>query len=670
MKWNIKVTVVFFTICILSGIPWQGSNTATALEGNFQSDETSENKFCITETPLTGSFPIVQLKFRSLDPKLNPVLGLSDNELRISENGQIAVPLTGGIQTTPADLGSDFYFVINKGNRTDQSSARSILDSFLNYYDQNKDRVYIYTDEGNSANLYFNPNSGIPFTQAVGSFPSDRIGSYRISDTAIQTVLNEIEASDNNCQRPKFLFVIVGDGVISESKFVEYAKKAKSNFTKIIVLHAPTKYNEPDMEYVYRGFVETASGYYAFVPNGDFENIFKQIDVFRQSYSVKYRSNYGASGQHNIDFVYQGVNAETRGVNYYSVNLLPPQITLLLSTTIERTAVTADKTGYDFDKSEETGSVQLSFPDGYPRKLNPTAVLIVNQPGQPELRYPVNLSSTSAGSDVYQFNWSLGSLGEERQKDISVKIEVVDELNSVVLSPDVPVTILTFVPLRLLAERYFIYILLAVVLILIAVIIILRRQIAGGIAIVGARVTEIGEVIRKTIVGGGKRGKPLAILHVIDGPQNMIGQELKVYTEAVKLGRDPQRADMTFYAPDANSSVSGYHARIERVSGAWRIVSVSQNSETFIDDMAIPSNAPHPLQDGSVIRLGYLAQQPVVFSFGGSIIPTDAPQKTTSIAEEGEYRETDLGVSDLISGKKTLTEVEKSGDDIFDEFRR
>lgn len=96
---------------------------------------------------------------------------------------------------------------------------------------------------------------------------------------------------------------------------------------------------------------------------------------------------------------------------------------------------------------------------------------------------------------------------------------------------------------------------------------------------VGERVTAAVEKVRVTIVGGGKRGKPLATLKVTEGPQGMVGQELKIFTEFVKLGRDPERADMTFYSPEVNSSVSGLHARIERVNNSWRIVSLSQSSE-------------------------------------------------------------------------------------------
>jgi len=107
----------------------------------------------------------------------------------------------------------------------------------------------------------------------------------------------------------------------------------------------------------------------------------------------------------------------------------------------------------------------------------------------------------------------------------------------------------------------------------------------------------------------------LAVLKVMDGPGKLIGQELKIYTESVRLGRDPTQSDFSFYA-DANSSISGLHAKIERINSDWRIVALSQSgNETFLDGEALPMMEPRPIRDGQVIRLGYLGQQSVDLEF-------------------------------------------------------
>lgn len=186
-------------------------------------------------------------------------------------------------------------------------------------------------------------------------------------------------------------------------------------------------------------------------------------------------------------------------------------------------------------------------------------------------------------------------------------------------------------------------------------------------------VKNVAENIRKTIIGGGKRGKPLASINIKDGPVNAIGKDFKIYTERVKLGRDPQLADMTFYAPDAKSSVSGLHASIEKENELWRIIAVSTSkSETFVDGGAIPFNQPYPLHDGQEVRLGYLAQQPVTFIFNTDA--SDAPRKTTlgDLDNSDDINQTDVGSGptpiDFGTPGETKTDSDMD-DDFFAEYK-
>lgn len=149
----------------------------------------------------------------------------------------------------------------------------------------------------------------------------------------------------------------------------------------------------------------------------------------------------------------------------------------------------------------------------------------------------------------------------------------------------------------------------------------------------------------------------------------MINQELKIQTESIKLGRDPQKADMTFYGANVNSSLSGLHAQIERVNQAWRIVPLSTSgSETFINDDP-PFNEPTPLHNGQIIRLGYPAQQPVVFEFtdlSQSLRQTESSPRVTE-----KPRTTDVGNGTLSQPKRPSSGSQSDGqnDNIFDEYR-
>jgi hypothetical protein len=465
--------------------------------------------------------------------------------------------------------------------------------------------------------------------------------------------------------------LIIGDSTIAEDKFAELAQRAKNSNTKMTIFHTPTENGELENEYLYKSFTEASSGYYVSVANNGVAAFYNTLASYRQSYSAKYRSNNGTSGRHDISFVYQGLNLATQGSNYYTINLLPPQATVIIPSVVERKAIEVVELGFVYDKKEDIGSVQVKFPDEFSRKID-SIVLIINQSGKPELRIPVEITSSSG--DTYQFKWNLGDLGDARQSNLSIKAEIVDELYMTTVSPDVPVVILSHIPLLLLTERYYLYVLLGVVVILLAIMFVMWRRMRQLMSGVGQRITNFAQNVRQTLVGGGKSGKPLATLRIVEGPPAMIGQELKVTTEVVKLGRDPQKADMTFYTPDTNSSISGLHARIERVNNAWRIVAVSQRgSETFIDDMSIPFNEPYPLASGQTVRLGYIAQQPVTFVFNALGV-AESPVRKTDI---GDYRRTDLSDSTVparlskpAGQKQAIKPLEQgSDDDIFNEFR-
>lgn len=664
MKRYIFSKFVVFTLVFV--ILFSTISAEAASEVKYRQEEVPAVNFCVSESPIVSNFPAVNLVFRAFDQNLRPISDVPGQNIRVSENGQTPVPLSGNMQINSLGLGVDFYILVDKGNRTDQGSAKGILDAFLTY-DDPKDQVFIYTDEGNRATPYFAPGSGGVIDQAVIDFPTDRIGNYRTVDGAVGSILNDINGGFNKCQKSKFLFLILGDDAItSAEKVAEFTLSAKSNNAILVLFHTPTANGKVGNDYSYRNSVEENGGYYVNVNQNGASSFLSLLASYRQSYDVSYQSTNGSSGRHDLIFSYEGVSVPTQGINYYQIDLLPPQVSLIIpSTTIERTAIKTVKEGYIYDKTDDIASVQITFPDEFHRKID-SIILIINQSGKPELRIPVEI--TSSAGDTYQFRWSLGDLGDGSKAELSIKTEIVDELGmSAVSNPDIPVIVLSHIPLNLLAERYFNYILLGIVVLLLLIMLIMRRKMSQLMSGVGVGVKAVMEGVRKTLVGGGKRGKPLATIKIMDGPPALIGQELKIYTEVIKLGRHPQLADLTFYTPDVNSSISGLHARIERVNGAWRIVAVSQSgSETFVDDYAIPFNEPQSLQSGQTVRLGYLAQQPVVFTF--SSIVADAPARKAGT----DFRATDVGADNLVMArKKQEIKSQEQGevDDIFKEFR-
>ena len=107
--------------------------------------------------------------------------------------------------------------------------------------------------------------------------------------------------------------------------------------------------------------------------------------------------------------------------------------------------------------------------------------------------------------------------------------------------------------------------------------------------------------------------KPLATLKVIEGPEEMVGREIRILFESVNLGRDPNRSDILFYGLAENSSVNGLHCRLDKMASGWFITALSKTgSETFVDDRPIPFNERFPVKCGNVIRMDYPSHKPVI----------------------------------------------------------
>ena len=436
--------------------------------------------FCVSNIPLTREFPDVKLIFSASDQNMNPINNDQDQEISISDNGQVFSPLLPGIKVNSENLGIDFYIVIDRGNRTDQFSAKNILFSFFNYYDQTQDQVFIFTDEGNNSTSYFLPSTGISLIQAITNYPSEKTGAPWTIDIAIQDVLKEIEGGFNKCQKPKFLFLILGDQAMAVDNFIEIAQRAKTTFTKIVIFHTPNPRDRlVEMEYSYRSFAEEASGYYVSILNGEEGSFFNTLAPYRKSYSVTYRSTNGVSGNHEINFVYQGIKTNTLGLNSYSISLLHPQVNLIMPSIIERTSKKIETTGYIYDKTTETVFVQVTFPDMYPRKISSSATLIINQLNKPELRIPVTLSTSigDATGSTYIFSWNLDDFADASRSDLYARVEIIDELGLISVSQSTPVSILNHIPLSLMAERYLVYVMVGIVALLIVALALMWQRI-------------------------------------------------------------------------------------------------------------------------------------------------------------------------------------------------
>lgn len=628
-----------FLICVFLVFPTTTyiGNTSVEQQQQQQQQSTGETVLCMMKAPDASTFPNVSIDFRLIDENLVPVtdMGKVSQNLQISEGGKPNLALSN-VKSNPKEGGISFYLIVDKGNRSKQDLAKNILQSFSNYFNLETDEVKIYTDEENTATLYYpDLSKGNTLAQAISKFKTDKgTQPYQIMNS-LNAVLDEIESNPFSCQKTSVIVMIVGDATLDTSKLANISERLKTSSVKLSLLHIPHPTDNTSFkdEGIYKTFTTRVRGDYVAltsVDQGGVTSVFDQLMHFRQTYSAEYHTNDGENGNHQVGASYNDTPLLVKGESSYNINLTPGQVKLSNDAMVIGRNKKPDGS---YDKEAQTFQVTVSWPDGHILTLDPKANLhVVRSEDGFKKDIPVNLTEQANG--IYEFSWVFEDIAPKDSNHFSITLEVFDEFgnglttsaNNVIVNNLLPAPPPSQLPLWFYIIVGSVGFLVLVVSILVLILFLKFRNFSFIERGKQEAAKIVGEVKKTFIGGGGSRKKPLFILRVIEGPLNMVGQDLPVYTESVKLGRDDRKADLIFYGVDTNSSVSGLHARIERVGGLWRIVALSESgSETFINGAAISFNEPCELNPNDKIRLGYLARQAVELEFVTDIAGNKPP---------------------------------------------
>jgi len=649
---------------------------------NVQAQDGPVKQLCVLSTPSFDAFPNIEVSIAALDAGGHAVEGLTNRDFTVQEGG-FTYPIDS-LQWDENRVGLNLNFVVNLASPTNVPLVKSALLRFgQEYMLEGVDQIAIYTNPSITASketpyLFLPATTSVTeFTNAVNALPSENksvSGGQQYIDDAVTEAISNARGESNPCGQFGSVVVLSGPTIFTEynSAYDAFLQKTISAKVPVYVLqHEGVVDNISEIEGESRRVAESTGGaYYKFLINNAStftqldDTFFPAITHDRGGYTLRYRTNQPNSGDH------QGVvslsdGSATTGFSY-SVQVLPASITISMpqeGAIIQRTARQQVDSTNIFDSYIQSVEYGLNWPDGYPRDIVSAQLLVNSSTGQ---------ATIDLVPESNKFDWEIRDLDQIGDNPITLQIRVIDELGVEALSEPrsiVVQNVLDLDPVRGLS-KWAIYGFIALgvlVLALIILVIIMGKQLKDVIKN-GGGIKGVFQEVRKTLVGGGRR-KALAKLKVIEGPTSSVGKDLTIFTESVKLGRDPAQSDYSFFA-DTNSSVSGLHCRIERVSGTWRLVAVSKSgSETFLDGQSIPFNQPIPLSNGQIIQMGYPAQQPVIFEFQaidtGYQPQADDPRKT----------ETDVLRTQVSSGPAPLSfggpadTPQESGDDLFDQFR-
>jgi hypothetical protein len=315
--------------------------------------------------------------------------------------------------------------------------------------------------------------------------------------------------------------------------------------------------------------------------------------------------------------------AETQSTRYV-VDLQPANITFqapIEGTEILRTAQSFLDPGFVFDTDVVPVDFTIDWPDGIQRV--PKKIRIIGITPTKELTIQ-EISGTESARSTYHVDWAVKDVTTEGDNPLSVRVEVTDELGVHTVTAPVSFTVKNYIPesvakqttqqikRNLRITQYFVYALAGLIVLAIALIIIFREKIKQAFSASG-KIGMAIENVRKTIVGGtGRRKNPIAKLEVMRPTVEV----KSIFTESIKLGRDPNLSDYTFFTLNSECSVSGEHAHLVKKRDGWKIIAVSASgSPVFVNEQRIKMHEEVPLKNGQLVELGYQDLGSVLFKF-------------------------------------------------------
>ncbi len=613
-----------------------------------QAQAVEANAVCLMAVD-ASAFPVVALEARVEDVNGHTLSSLTPSALKVQEN-DVEYPVNG-LEWLPKRNGVKLAIIVDIGKPTELLTVKRILLDFgANYMLEGVDEITLYVsdpDEKDPKNyrVLNATTSKQAFVSAVNRLPDSNSGKPATYTDPLNRlflhVFEELKQQPGDCQKFSAVWALSSpDNFVPEHKRPDFMNAMIEAKTPVYLIAISKMGRTPFLKDKDQQMVIQSGGQYFEVKVEDVDNaalkdLFLQLEQERGIYALGYQTRQKNNGDHRVEVLLPGQkDAPAFATKTYSIDLQPPVIEMvspLPETRLERTAVRQPDQPLVFDKETQVVEFNVSWPDGRARRIDSARLELTTPNGTKTISTAAILSQ-----NVYQFAWKI-DIDDEGETPVSFQVKIVDELGQEWSGNSVGMTIVNIIqppPVEIMRSWMF-YALLGVVGLVIVLFVVLgwallmlRKQIPGLLKEggMGRLVSEV----RKTIIGGGRR-KVLAEFIVRQGPVNLINQHLKVSTESVRLGRDPRKADFTFFE-DANSSISGLHCRVERFGGSWRVVAVSESgNETFIDGVPIPFNQPVPIRSGQVIRMGYAAQQPVELEFvvmESSPSEVDDPRKT------------------------------------------
>lgn len=600
-------------------------------EGKQVSAQTQNNTVCVLGEPSTEKFPDVSLNFRVYDSNFMALKTLTQSNVSINENDNNYSPTN--LNFDPQGTGLNIIFVLDRGHYTDVKTAKTMLLRFLDVAGvDGLDRISIILAGRYSTEVWLKPTTDFSVVKTkVNTLSETKLPNPTMNLQAIHAGLNLIRGDALGCSRPSAIFMLGGATAwVSENPTTAIMSDAVNTKTPVFFMHTISRSAASQEDYI--KIAEASHGMY-FPVNKELNSsssdldgtIFGRLSAMRGSYSVTYHSTSGESGKRDLAVILDK-NAATSDsqLSTYAVNLQSPKVTLISpveGSDFLRTATVFTDPKFLYDKDVVPIEFKIEWPDGFPRVPSKIRVIGTTSSGEQTIQ---EISETEYSRSNYTLAWNVDALTTEGSNPFGIRIEVIDELGLESITSPSNFTVTNLVPeavanqtteeikQNLKLTQYFVYFLAGLIALLIALVIIFRKKIKQAFSSSG-KIGMAIETVRKTIVGGtGRRKNPIARLEVVRPTVEV----KSIFTESIKLGRDPNVSDYTFYSLNSDCSVSGEHAQLVKKRDGWKIIAVSHSgSPVFVDEQRIAMHQEVPIHTGQLIELGFQDLGSALFRF-------------------------------------------------------
>lgn len=395
-------------------------------------------------------------------------------------------------------------------------------------------------------------------------------------------------------------------------------------------------------------------------------------------YAASYRSTLPEPGKREVVVSVDSPAGLISALTSYEVPLPPPSVAITApadGATVTLTIESGPEGETTITPASLTVVADLGpWPDGAARAITQAELAVNSQ--------PVTTITPGPTDTRFEFSWPVPPVEAGASQPVSFQVRVRDEFGLVGESAPITVNLVAAEvqpeagffracfanPLRLSCIAVFAapFVIVLGLLAVGAVLVIQRQQRARKAGLgVGEAAPVYPTLIAADESGAPAIGRPqaLATLRVIQGPADLAGSVIPVQKGLIKIGRNPDLTDITFYK-DEPSSVSSQHCTLQSFRGSFFLTDNNSRNGTTVNGEPLVPERPHTLHDGDRIVLGNLQLKGVEleFAIGEMSDPRTmiASELDSSYAGSAPSRERDLTFEEDFADK---TYVEPDEDD-------